>query len=455
VTHAAGLAKRTQRRLAAASVLVFLALFVHLHDSAVLVPPQGRTLLETAANLAGGRGFLVRPDVPLGRYPPLYPALLAVAAAAKVDPVPAVVALNAAAFAATLYGLVLLGAALGLRHLTALFVVALLLPSGYFLLRAARPDGWMSCAAVFALLGAVRYLQRPTAAASWLAGVSCALAAGARYMAIFTIWPVVALALLVGAPNARARLRSAALFGATAVAPLGLWVVRNLVVTGYASGMSRSSDRFASGETHFSANVVGTIRSVWIDLFGWDEMGARTFVYDGRPLAHPDATLALALVAAAIVLLLLVAQRRTFAATLPRLWPVLAYLGLYPAALVTLWTFGNNDPINTRYVAPLYPLLVVVGFAAFEALERASAPRWQRGAFVLLGLLVVAPAVPRSLALLGETPPERMMEVRTRRLERWQWQRDFAWDAIPAPGTHDPRHTPDGASPSALSRRPR
>jgi hypothetical protein len=50
----------------------------------------------------------------------------------------------------------------------------------------------------------------------------------------------------------------------------------------------------------------------------------------------------------------------------------------YLALTILLWTVGNNDPIHTRFLFPVYPLLWVLAFHAYDAVRGWSATRWER-----------------------------------------------------------------------------
>ena len=69
-----------------------------------------------------------------------------------------------------------------------------------------------------------------------------------------------------------------------------------------------------------------------------------------------------------------------------------AYLGL----TLSLWTVGNNDPIHTRFLFPVYALLWVLAFHAYDAVKEWSAAWWERLPWQLLYAGFVAVQLARS-----------------------------------------------------------
>jgi hypothetical protein len=63
------------------------------------------------------------------------------------------------------------------------------------------------------------------------------------------------------------------------------------------------------------------------------------------------------------------------------------HLGTYLVALISIWTLTNNDPIKTRFVAPGYPLALILGAGFLSALTRVE-PRGR--VRTCLGLLLPA-----------------------------------------------------------------
>lgn len=88
------------------------------------------------------------------------------------------------------------------------------------------------------------------------------------------------------------------------------------------------------------------------------------------------------------------------------------------AMLLVVWTWGNNDPLHSRYLWPSYPLLLLLGLAAYAGV-RASWPHsfWRALPFRLLLALLLVVHVQRSLAAPQE-PVGLYVEPEAETLER-------------------------------------
>ena len=50
----------------------------------------------------------------------------------------------------------------------------------------------------------------------------------------------------------------------------------------------------------------------------------------------------------------------------------------YLVLTIALWASANNDPIHTRFLFPVYPLLWVLAFHAYDAVRGWRAAWWER-----------------------------------------------------------------------------
>jgi hypothetical protein len=424
----------------AAALAVFAASFAWLQGGAILFTPQSLSYVVAAGALLEGRGLEIAPGTPLANFGPLYALLLAAGRLAGLGVVQSAYLVNCAALAGSLLAMRALGLALRLPAPGLLAAGFGVWAANWTLLRAARPDllvVGLSLAAVAALL---RHRDGGGSRALLAAAALAALAALGRYMAAFTLLPVLlaALWLFAGADPGR-RLRHAGLFALVAAGPLALWMGRNWLLTGFVTGMSRTGERAQAAGTSLAGNLAGFVRTLELDVFGVGAMGVRPLVYDGVAPPHPGLGAALALAAAALVALALLAgwraRRRGDAGAAAGPAPdrgglalVGACGGWYVVALVVLWTVGNNDPIDTRYVAPAEPYLLVASFAGFAALER-SAPRsaWPRRALLLAGFALLSAQVHKSALLLSAEPPPALLGVESRHQRIDRWLEDIPW----------------------------
>ncbi|HMB69208.1 MAG TPA: hypothetical protein VKU85_07840, partial [bacterium] len=102
------------------------------------------------------------------------------------------------------------------------------------------------------------------------------------------------------------------------------------------------------------------------------------------------------------------------------------FAGIHAAALLVLWTVGNNDPIHTRFVAPLYPGLVLLLFAGREAAAQRGI-RTAAAALTAVAVLAGAVNLDKSVLLLGDSPPDAVIKKTLHRPEDL-WVRNLEWN---------------------------
>jgi hypothetical protein len=105
---------------------------------------------------------------------------------------------------------------------------------------------------------------------------------------------------------------------------------------------------------------------------------------------------------------------------------VAAYTAIHAGELLLLLTAGNNDPIHTLFVAPLYPGLVLLLFTLRDGMTRRGI-RGGAAALAALAVLVGAVNLDKSRLLLGDSPPETLIKKTLHRPEDL-WVRDMAWN---------------------------
>lgn len=386
VEGAAGLRRSDLVTLAVATVVAFPLIML-----AVWHHPAGFVAQSRANLFAAGQASLTEA---LERYPkalaPLYPSILWVAGRADVSP--AIFNVGAQSLLAGL-----LATALRRRFgATAAGLGAALWVASY---PAARSAFQITAEPLFALLalGVFVLLERPdpslarAAATGLLTGVTALV----RYFGFF--WPALPLLLvLAGAPGtvARRAMRVAAAAVLMLAIPLP-WLLHVRDVTGHISGMDRRTDvvqmkEFAHWNEHrdFGTNVAFSAKTVLIDWFSPDRIATH-----GVVIETPVSTSEWILGAAAIGLLAwgaFVARRRgPFEPGAKRL---AAFVAAYFVVLIGVWSFANNDPIYTRFLVPVYPFLILAGFA----LAQRAGPRLRdRAPFALLYILCLATSLLR------------------------------------------------------------
>jgi hypothetical protein len=353
--------------------------------------------------------FAERPiDVAFEKYPrlrpPLYPMALWAARRAGLSPP----AFQVLAFDALLVGLALYGRRF-LRRVHPGFLVA-----GFAVAHFNHANLYQRTAeTLFAplLLALVVVLWRYHVAgrgAAWLGAVASALCL-TRHFGLFLAVPLAAAHVAFRrrrrATDPRRRVIDAALVLVLALAPIGYWMWITHEQTGLWTGADRTQPRDLPGSVEHWKELTGVddharlmAKTLMIDFFSPRVYAALAVVTVPHwPTAVEWSLLAMALAAAASALR---AGRRAawrgdgLAASPARIAAEVAaaYLGL----TILLWTIGNNDPIHTRFLFPVYVLLWVLAFHAYDAVKEWSAAWWERLSWQLLYAGFVAVQLARS-----------------------------------------------------------
>jgi 4-amino-4-deoxy-L-arabinose transferase-like glycosyltransferase len=355
--------------------------------------------------------------------------------------VPAVVAVNALTFAASALAFYALACLLGIRQAFAATLFFVAFAANSYLFRMARPDAIVPLMAMLTVVGTVRFARTQE---RWLlvaVAAASAAAATARYMGVFTVVPVAFLGIVwFGRQRLQDRLLDSAIFVVIALSPIGLWLLRNQLLTGYLTGRSRGAGANDSANTDLLSNIVGLAETLRLDLVGWRVMGLRRFVHEGEPLPFPELTTLASVVAASVVLLLVLMGGRSlfgFVAAQARAQSDLgrtamlvgAHAIVYVVVLLVIWTAGNNDPIHTRYTAPLYWCGILVAFLAVEAWRETSRARLLGGAMLALGLVVGTANIDKSILLFADAPSDDLIK-KSLHAPSDLWRRDIPWHGV-------------------------
>ena len=247
--------------------------------------------ISVADSLLAGEGFRQFNGLVYRDWPPLYPLLLAGPGVVGIDPYQGAGWLSALAFALTIF---LAGQWLR-RRLTSRWLLlwgCLAVALAYPLARQAAfalTETLFILFALLALLAAERFLEGERRAALLWAGLFTALACLTRYLGIALVLAIVLLLALQGGATLRRRAQHIALYALLALAPLGLWLLRNYLLLGSLTGR-RSYDVVTFGE------------SIWQTLEALAEWTGGVALAEG--IVGPGWSSALNFLAAAALLLL-------------------------------------------------------------------------------------------------------------------------------------------------------
>ena len=226
-------------------VIVFLAV---LGAVVVLLPSRqgvwvmddGFSYVAVARNLLKDAGFMDSFGIPMVLWPPLFPALLAAGGVIlRMDPLVAAYLLNALFFA----GIVYLGGLLSFRYLSSSPLVAL---AGTLTILFSAPlyedatQAWSDPLFIFLVLFSFilmqSYLSRRNTAELLLLSSATALACLDRYIGVtLVIWGAV-IVIVANLRQLRVAVAHLFSFALISLAPVGLWLIRNLLVAGTLTG---------------------------------------------------------------------------------------------------------------------------------------------------------------------------------------------------------------------------
>ena len=401
----------------AVSVACYLDMRTHPTQQAVRTTHH----LAAAQSLLAGQGFKNVRNRDYTQTPPAYPILLAALHLAGLSWWASVCLINAILLGASVLATHSLCRSLGVRGGTAVLLLNVVLFPHLDLVRQARPDWMFTVCCLVAIAWTVAYLRRPRWTLLLGLSVAGALAAGARYMALFTLFPtIVASLLLVRGDALRRRLRDVMIFVCIAGIPIGAWLARNVAGGRPISGMERTHLRASQDPSMstFSANARFIPTVFFIDLFCWPTLATRPAVSGEQPLEYQGVSLGIVSLALAALIGWAIVHRsglRSFwcgAAGVPAperdaVLVVAGYFAMYQLALMALWTYGNNDQIHTRFVTPSYAFLLILLGATCTAISRRTASRAARRVLQVCVVGALIFHVSKSAANWNVSEPQR------------------------------------------------
>lgn len=356
--------------------------------------PDSVHYLAAARSLLAGKGFLNAAGQPYTIWPPLYPLALAAGEATGANMLDWARILNALLLVALAPLTALLCYAASRWRLASIAAgaLAVFLPATLVSFGHAWSDPLFTVLAVAAGVVLTSYFERRTLSAAALVGLFVALACLQRYVGVALVAAVGLAILLVGDGPFVKRLKSALVFGVVAIAPLGVWMVRNRLVVGAAAG-ERAAPSFT-----FAQNIELLARS-WASTFFLKTVSPAT--------APPGPSVPLSYAAALGVLSLAVLvvalwRGRAMLADEDRRGAVIAsalVLAVYAALLLVIASLSGTE-ISDRILAPLVPfwLAFVLGVLSFVPMRSEASGRAVAVSLALVLVLLTGAYGVRSVA---------------------------------------------------------
>jgi hypothetical protein len=398
---------------AAAAGVLLTALAFHATRDGSGVTPDSVQYLSAAHHVAEGDGVrssvteltVSVPDIPFAPWPPLYPGVLGTLMVFGIPALDAPRWTNLVALALGALALAWVAHQCGGTRIAVPAALAYGLMFHPVMISAFAWSEPMYIALSLAGLGCLgmglsrqREFPWPLAAAGALAGAAMLT----RYIGFTLIGAgLAAIWLLTVHQPPRLFWRNLAYYAVPSIVPNALWLVRNRIQTGFYFGEQRPG--------------------AWFD---WDRVlrdTGETLALDWvAPIARhdgwPAAALATAGALGALVLLALLLRRvdSVRIGFTPRGSGMTFLLWIYAVAftlfLILLSRRVGFDPINTRYLSPIYPVFLVLGVKGFRTvLESDRRRRLTASGRVLLagGLaLCAAPQLASTWTLIGQAGRE-------------------------------------------------
>ena len=385
--------------------------------------------LSVARSLAAGDGLVAWNGAVFRDAAPLFPVTLGAIAVAGPDPADAAAWLNAAAFGLTAFAA---GAWVRSRALSPLLAAwaacaVAFSPALGSLAATAMTEPLFVLWTALALFALDRRLEGGPRRLLFAAAACAALACLARYVGAALVAAGIALLLAHRGIPPRERARDAATFAAVALAPLGAWMLRNLIVAGSPTGRLFSTGFALPDGLHTAASELArmALGEGGFALFGAAAETLLGLDPGGRPswggaLASLAALAALAAGAAR----LLAALRRRGCAPPPAAFAApTAFAAAY--ALVFAVALPRNDAqLFPRYAAPLFVPGLAAAVLLLGGLLRLAAERGRPLRLTAFGrpahANAAAIAIAAALALwLAQQAAATAADVRERQAEGW------------------------------------
>ena len=361
--------------------------------------PDSVVYIGAARSLAQGLGFSLPTDsaamAPVVHYPPLYPALLAMASFSGLDVIVAAKWFNVFLLCVNVF----LAGIIGYRA-SGLFPLAILtagLVATAFPMALVHSMVWseplfMVCQSA-ALLFLLSYLRECARRSLIGAAVATGLSVLGRYAGVSLVISGAAAILWLGAERWKKKFLDAGIFLAVSLLPIGLWAARNRWVAGTSTDRNIGFHPAGLGELSAAVDAIGA----WFSVFWTSSADVQLYsvcvvIISGLAIHFYGPNLG-------------VKRAPPNAAGLKIALSLMALVGATYVVLLflTISLFDAQTPVDSRLLAPCYvPLLLFVVSA--WTYSSCRGPERARLRFVApaVGLLVIGLQLPATLTWLQQ-----------------------------------------------------
>lgn len=305
--------------------------------------------ISSAQNISDGYGYVNHVGKPITVFPPLFSAVLAVIGQGQLQ-----LDIVARYLNAILFGLLVGLSANWMLTKTNSPALSLIGTAAVIFSRPlvevsvyAWSEPLFIILALMAMLQMAQFSTTENYQPIALAGVFTALACLTRYAGVSLIITGALLLVLERRKSSLSRwIKRLFVFSTIAIVPLCLWLVRNYLISGGLTG-----DRSASNRS-LTTNI-----GLTVDIITNWALPSRI------PITLRAAIVGFLLIA--LISTIIFAHRRNIVQIDSRLYkqllPILLFIPLYSAFLITSVSITNLSPIDNRYLAPIYVPVVLLG----------------------------------------------------------------------------------------------
>ncbi|MDR3627138.1 MAG: glycosyltransferase family 39 protein, partial [Ignavibacteriaceae bacterium] len=316
---------------------------IRLHGAGIF--PDSVYYISVARNIANGSGFVGYDGYYYVLQPPLYPVLLgAIKILLNTDPLISSGYVNAVLFGLTIY----LAGLFFLKYLKSYTLVLLgtvsILISFVFIQIAltALSEPLFILLVLLFIYFLEKYYVKPDITSLIIFSTAASLACLTRYIGIVLILTGVISILIQNNRLFKEKIRRIAIFLFISCLPIGLWIIRNISLSGTFSGQRADSSYTLSENIKF---LVNTILKWYLQI---QITGLQVII--------------ISIIIAALLVLLIKRHKQKSLADINKLSPTLIFILLYTLLLIISSTTTAYDYIANRLLSPIYLPVFLISF---------------------------------------------------------------------------------------------
>jgi hypothetical protein len=359
------------------SALGFAAIMLSTHNYGAGLSPDSVEYIAIARNINAGNGIVFHDGAPLLVWPPMYPALLALLGRVMGrDPSSFAHIVNAIIFGLIIYfsGQLYFNSFSSFPLFAFAGMLAVLVSTQLFkVVVMAWSEPLFILFVVVCILFANSYYKKKDKISLISLSVFVSFSCLVRYSGFSLMLWGAFIILLSNRDNLRKLISHLSTFVLISVLPVGIWLIRNYVISNTLTGPRGSSTYTLIQELGFLSD----------NLIYW---------YIPREIV--DHRLALILLGAIVGFLAGLSPKDIWQSVKSRLCqttPVGLFIIIYTAFLVITTTVTSLEPISNRYVSPLYVPLTLIFFIFIQSFVDVYRKRFSNkivGFFLLVGLAI-------------------------------------------------------------------